>query len=403
MNVGKSLRCSTGLDVNQRQYVGDSKNERFCVHKFLTVSCLIVLLIAVLGPAAFAQSVNEPPSPPHKLVVAVLDAPPFSMKNESGEWTGFSVDLWRRVARELGLDYELRETDLVGVLKGLEDKTIDASATGIYVTSSREAKIDFSDPFFVSNVTIAVSTDRLPSLGVVFRNALLSWSFIGILLLIVALALFGATLLWLLEQKGTSEHYVGKSRNSFARSLVWSVFVLSGQESREAIGWQAHPPATLAGRLFGAAWMVFGVMTISLFTASAASILTSLQLQSIINSPRDLKHVRVGTVVGSTDHNLLKEQHLQPTVYNSPLELVQALADHKIDAAVYGEPILRYYQKKQFSDKIMVLRFALSKYFVAIPLPAGSNLREPINNLLLKTVEDKEWHTTLAEYMGNED
>lgn len=234
-----------------------------------------------------------------------------------------------------------------------------------------------------------------------FRAALSSLNFVGLILLILAVALLGATLLWLLEQQGTSEHYGGKNRKSFARSLLWSMMVLFGKESLEPMGWSIAAPTTLFARLFGVVWMVVGIVTISLFTASAASVLTSRQLQSIINSPSDLQHVRVGTVAGSTDHILLEQQHLTHVVYNSPLELVQALALHKIDAAVYCEPILCYYAKHLFNNKIVVLRFSLKKYFVAIPLPAGSSLRKPMNKSLLKTIESKEWQTILADYFGN--
>ena len=146
--------------------------------------------------------------------------------------------------------------------------------------------------------------------------------------------------------------------------------------------------------------MMVGIITISLFTASAASVLTSKQLQSIVTSPSDLAHLRVGTVVGSTDHLYLEQQHYKHVVYNSPLELVEALSQHKIEAAVYGEPILCYYSKNLFNNKISVLRFSLSKYYIAFPLPAGSNLRKPINKSLLKTVESKEWQTILSNYMG---
>lgn len=38
---------------------------------------------------------------PSKLLIATKQAPPFSLKNADGEWTGLSIELWRRIADEL--------------------------------------------------------------------------------------------------------------------------------------------------------------------------------------------------------------------------------------------------------------------------------------------------------------
>ena len=58
------------------------------------------------------------PSVKKKLTVGTREAPPFSMKDNDGRWTGISIDLWRQIATELNLNYEFRELTNMTCWKG---------------------------------------------------------------------------------------------------------------------------------------------------------------------------------------------------------------------------------------------------------------------------------------------
>lgn len=49
---------------------------------------------------------------PEKLVVATKVSPPFSFRQSDGKWTGISIDLWRAITDELGVESEFRELEL---------------------------------------------------------------------------------------------------------------------------------------------------------------------------------------------------------------------------------------------------------------------------------------------------
>jgi ABC-type amino acid transport substrate-binding protein len=287
------------------------------------------------------------------------------------------------------------------------------------------AKFDFSAPYLSANEVVAVRADQQPSLFQVFRTAFLNWSLLVLFLFIVVIMIAGSAVLWLLEHKGDSApirdrwgsdsvfllpdrksnaaHYAGKDRRSFGRSLFWSTMVLSGRDLPKAIGWSTVSPATFAGRLFGIIWMIVGIMLTSIFTATAASVLTSRQLQSIVNSPDDLRRVKVGTVSDSVAHEYLKHQQIKcNNLYPGPLQMLKGLTDHQYDAAVYNSQIMSYYARTAFTNKIVVLRFSLRQDFLAIPMRPGSNLRKPINEAMLQVLESKEWQTILARYLGND-
>jgi hypothetical protein len=78
------------------------------------------------------------------LIVAVAESPPFAIQNADGVWSGLSVDLWREIADQLQLRYDLREVDLARIADLLRDRTVDAGLGAIAVSAEGEAMRDFS-------------------------------------------------------------------------------------------------------------------------------------------------------------------------------------------------------------------------------------------------------------------
>ncbi len=65
--------------------------------------CFSLLLIVMSTDVGGQQHLNLP----QPLIVGTKESPPFSMKTADGHWTGLSIDLWREIAAELNLQYEL--------------------------------------------------------------------------------------------------------------------------------------------------------------------------------------------------------------------------------------------------------------------------------------------------------
>ena len=80
----------------------------------------ILLATSLFLCAIKALAQTPSPAPPgvnfeRVLVIGTKDAPPFSMKDDRGEWTGLSIDLWKHIAEELHLRYRFKETTLQGL------------------------------------------------------------------------------------------------------------------------------------------------------------------------------------------------------------------------------------------------------------------------------------------------
>ena len=100
-------------------------------------AALIVLCLALFGGSARAEGT---------LVVGTKPSPPFAMKSDDGQWTGISIELWRQVAADLHVEFEIKEFDLKGLLDAVERKQIDVAVGSTTITAEREQKFDFTHP-----------------------------------------------------------------------------------------------------------------------------------------------------------------------------------------------------------------------------------------------------------------
>ena len=81
--------------------------------------------------------------------------PPFEYMDEKGNPAGFNVELTRMIAREMGLDVEIRLGPWTDVLRDLERGEIDA-VQGIFYSVERDRKFDFTQPHSVNHYTVVV-------------------------------------------------------------------------------------------------------------------------------------------------------------------------------------------------------------------------------------------------------
>jgi two-component system sensor histidine kinase EvgS len=81
--------------------------------------------------------------------------PPFEYLDEQGNPAGFNVELTRMIAREMGLDVEIRLGPWAEVLRDLERGEIDA-IQGMFYSVERDHKFDFTQAHSVNNYAVVV-------------------------------------------------------------------------------------------------------------------------------------------------------------------------------------------------------------------------------------------------------
>ena len=367
----------------------------------VTVSSLVAPSLPGVSQPVAAQTPSQETELPEELITRTLvvgtkQAPPFAIRAEDGTWTGLSIDLWRAVADDLGLTYELEERELEGLLEGLGDGSLDAAVAALTLTADREGSFDFSHPFYSSGLGIAVA----PQAGLDVRGLLRQFFSPALLKAVGALVLVllgTGLLIWLFERKRNQEQFGGGTVQGLGAGFWWSAVTMT------TVGYGDKAPVTFGGRLIALFWMFVSVVTISGFTAAIASSLTLASFESPVEGPEDLPRVRVGTLEGSATVAVLQSRGVGFRGFSSVEAALDALERGEVDAVVHDAPILRYRVKEREGETerpLDVLGETFERQDYGLGLPAGSTLREPLNRKLLEQLSSPFWREAQARYLG---
>ena len=118
---------------------------------------IMLIAVAALALVAMASTVFAA----EKLRVGTdTNFPPFEFKDPgTGQHTGFDVELWDAIAKEIGADYDMQPMAFKGIIPGLQSGQLDAGIAGITIKPEREEVIDFSDPYYNAGLLILVRMD----------------------------------------------------------------------------------------------------------------------------------------------------------------------------------------------------------------------------------------------------
>lgn len=84
---------------------------------------------------------------------------PFEFKI-NGKLTGFDVELFEAIAKEIGIKFKWQTMDFNGIIPALQSRSIDAAVAGITIKSDREKVVDFSHPYYDSGLIILVRANN---------------------------------------------------------------------------------------------------------------------------------------------------------------------------------------------------------------------------------------------------
>jgi ABC-type amino acid transport substrate-binding protein len=343
----------------------------------LAIAGPMLIAAAMMGSAHAAEPTTT--DMPAVLRVGTKEAPPFVERRADGTLDGPSIRLWRELAEELGLRYELQERDLAGLLDGVRDGSLDVAVAAITVTAEREATIDFTHPFHSAGLGLAVYTrDRGPWAAI--AQTLLSADMLRLIGALALLQLAVGTTVWSLERRRNPEMFPQPPVLGIFSGFWWSIVTMT------TVGYGDKAPRTGPGRVVALAWMLCSVVIISTFTATVASRMTVNELETGISGPRDLDRARVGLVSNTTSERWARNTGLDFQRFDTLEAALDAASVDAVDVVVHDAPLLERSLQEHARPHLELLPVRFQRQDYAIALPEGSPLRERINRLLPEKV-----------------
>jgi len=309
--------------------------------------------------------------------------PPLVVQQQ-GQLSGFSIDLWNKIAERLQMktSYQVAP-DVRALLEEVRSGKAEVGISAISITAAREKEFDFSQPMLNAGLQIMVrgkgqesgSNPLWDVLGLLFSKAILVWLGIALLLILVP-----AHLVWLLE-RGDKDGLVPTKNYipGIFHAMFWAAGTLATQGEQMPRQWLARVIAVL--------WMFTGVVFVAFYTAQLAATLTVQQIQGTINGPDDLQGRRVATTGGSTAAAFLRELKAQVQEVTRIDEAFDALLNNDVDAVVFDAPVLQYYAANA-KGRVHMVGSLFRKEDYGIVFQPASPLRKQVNQALLALRED---------------
>lgn len=311
------------------------------------------------------------------LTVGIKPLDPFVDRDDTGAYTGFSIDLWNDIARRNG--WQTRYAwypDIQSLVAAARDNAVDAAISGISITADREESVDFSYPMFDAGLQIlATDTPAGLNLSQQLRNLLSPATARYLLALLVMLVLAGA-ITSAVTRVGSEHRWHQRMSNGMFRAAAIGLAGDVGDPQKPLL------------KIMTFAWLIAGLVFVSLFTASVTTQLTVRSIRTGITGVSDLPGKRVVTVRGSTAESYLRHHDIKPRTVTSIDAAYPLLQRGEVDAVVYDSPVLQHQLDASHNRRETLAGPIFEPEDYGIAFPTGSALRKKVNAALLQMHAD---------------
>ncbi len=345
----------------------------------------LILVCLLLSCSAYAAE---------NISVGTIERPPFAFKSDTGELTGFSVELWGHIAARLSLDYSWDEHQqfsnmIDDVVAGKNDLAI----ANISVTADREKLADFSQPIIESGMVIAIKKGSNTSfIRLIWESGILFFLMGAFLVLLVI-----AHIVWIFE-RGVSDARHDYFRDDYFGGVwdaFWWAFIIMTMG-----GFENEVPHKKISRVIAVFWIIVSLFFISTLTAKITTALTVAELQTGIEGYKDLAGKQVGVTNGSSHQKYLQSRGIKTVGYQKLDEMYSDLKNDRLDAIVADLPILAYYASSTGAGWMLLAGEPFNMENIAILFPENSRLQEAVNIALLELREEGVYADLHNKYFG---
>ena len=311
-----------------------------------------------------------------RLRIAVKEFPPLVFK----DLTGFCIDLANIFCANNNYIPEFVVVKSVPeLLAAVETGDCDFGFAGITITADREQRVDFSQPFFDSGLTIAVRAEPISRFAHTGSTMLRVFG-ISIILFLVGLTLVAHLIWWIEKDDRSATGFPTNYRKGIADAYWWAVVTMT------TVGYGDKCPRRIIGRVIAAMWMIIGIIWFAAFTATLSSNLTVNRIRhGGIQELADLYNRRVAVIKDTTSEDFIRYHNVKLILADGFDDLLGKLKNGEVDAVVYDAPPLMYAAKTDPDIDVTGNIFAEQRYGVVFPEGRHDDLKEIIDIAILRS------------------
>ena len=346
---------------------------------------LSVLCVLILGLPNTAQSKEE------RLDVAIEITAPCVML-EDGTYTGFDIELWEEIARELNLSFTYYETTLNDIFTDLAEGRADVGFSCITVTNQREQIVDFSHHYLDSGLRIMVLSKPKFSLIESVKSfyspkVVRSLTYIGLFIIICG------HVFWWVER---GRKHIDTKYFPGIFQAYWYIVV-----TMTTVGYGDIVPRSWIGRMMAFLVMLIGIGFFGWAIAQLSSAITLQTLQSDITDHWDLRDKLVSTVEGTTSVPALEKLGAVVVPAKTVDIAYEKLLNEEVHAMVFDSPVILYHARQKGAGRVSVVGPLFDIQYYGFLFQQRSELREPVNRALLKLRNNGTYDKLYHKWFGS--
>jgi len=331
-----------------------------------------LVLFFLFGAAVYAQP---------QVNVAVSEIPPCVNIHKDKGFSGFSIDLWKAVAKDLDIEYQFKPYAFKEKLEALESGEADIAIGCISISPGREAMFDFSIPVFNSGFQSVSLVDDglLPSFSEKSKKML--W------LLLVLVILF-AHIIWFAERGNDAIN--DKYFPGIFESVYFNVVTMS------TVGYGDFTPKRWLGRICTMLIIMAGVASFGVILGQFTADALENQVRSPVSNIKDLYRYRVMTKSGTSSADFLKSRGVVVTEVENIDQAYTLLLSKKVDIIVYDLPSITNFVSR--NERAIKTGPLFMPHYYGFVFKEGSALKERIDQSILNLREQGFYQTIYEKW-----
>ena len=352
---------------------------------------VVAILIGLCSPLFAAENI------PDTLTVYAAKMKPCVILEEDEatgeiEITGFEVDLWKAVCKELAAqgivtDCRFIPAEWSEIEPSVKSGKADVAMSGLTIRSHRMEWADFSMPTMNSGLGIIVLRENT---GGILHTLNIMWNALKVpVILFCSFICLFAFVLWIIEKDDNPDNDAGGISDNFYPGFFEAIYFCIVTCS--TVGYGDYTPKKWVSKIVVAVLIFSGIIAFCNFTAllSAEHV---MEYTGEIKGPEDLKGKTVLTQKGTTSVDYVKKLGAKPKIVDDIDSACDWLLLKRGDAVVFDHPVLLNYAKDN-PEQVRMVKGMFDEQYYGFMLKKDSPIRDSINLALLKLYEDGTYKT----------